>query len=109
MIQITDNYMFEKDKYCYILYGTESKEKMVRSTNNEGKLAFEKTGEMVDTQYRVGYYASIEGMLKAAADDAVSRKAEEGQISSLQEYLSEYRNMVNELKEAVQAQLVEVA
>lgn len=99
MVVINEFYGFEKDKHCFTLYGFEKREKVVRS-DDKGKLSFEKTGELVTTQYRIGYYSSLEGVLRAAADNAVSRKAESGLIESIEGYLNAYKEEVASLVEA---------
>lgn len=96
MVKITRNYYFEKDDKVknFTLYHREYREKMTRF----GK---EGTGEMIEASTAIGYYPNIEAVLRAAADDVVNRKCNDGTITEINEYLAEYRKAVNELKAAI--------
>lgn len=96
MIKITGDYYFEKDDKVknYTLYRHEYREKMTRF----GK---EGTGEMIEANTLVGYYANIEQMCKAAAEDYVSRKADAGEVTTIHDWLTEYRKAVKEIVDAV--------
>lgn len=96
MVKITNDYYFEKDDKVknFTLYHHEYREKMARF----GK---ESTGEMIEANTAIGFYSNIEAVLKAAADDAVNRKCNDGTITHISEYLAEYRNAVSELKDAI--------
>lgn len=99
MIKITDDYYFEKDDKVknYTLYRHEYREKMTRF----GK---EGTGEMIEANTLVGYYANIEQLCKDAAEDYVSRKADAGEVTNIQEWLTEYRKAVKEIVDAVKGE-----
>lgn len=99
MIKITDDYYFEKDDKVknYTLYRHEYREKMTRF----GK---EGTGEMIEANTLVGYYANVEQMCKASAEDYVSRKADAGEVTDIHEWLTEYRKAVKEIVDAVKGE-----
>lgn len=96
MIKITGDYYFEKDNKVnnYSLYRHECREKTTRF----GK---EGTGEMIEVNALVGYYANIEQMCKAAAEDYVSRKSNVGEVTNIHEWLKEYKNAVKMLTDAI--------
>lgn len=96
MVKITNDYYFEKDDNVknYTLYRHEYREKMARF----GK---EGTGEMIEVNVFVGYYSNIERMCKAAAEDYVSRKANSGEVTNINEWLKEYKNAVKMLTDAI--------
>lgn len=96
MVKITNDYYFEKDDKVknFTLYHHEYREKMT-------KFGKEGTGEMIEANTAIGFYPNIEAVLRAAADDEVNRKCNDGTITTINEYLAEYRKTVNELKDAI--------
>ena len=96
MVKITNDYYFERDARVknYTLFRHEYREKKTR-------FGAESTGEMHDAYDRIGYYANIQKMCEAAAEDYVSRKADAGEVTNIHEWLTEYRNAVKELVAAI--------
>ena len=100
LTKITENYGFERDKYCYILYFTGQRQKGVFGTT-------EKTDEMVDFQERIGYFTTVTAMLKKAAEDAANRKMTEEQVPTIKEYFNMFNETIEELNEAVKGGMFE--
>lgn len=96
MIEICDGYFFEKDKKVtnFTLVSKAKRNKIDFKTK-------EQLDEMVETSRTIGYYANIEQLIKAAADDMVNRKADEGSIATIADWLDEYKAAVNRLTDAI--------
>lgn len=100
MIEICDGYFFEKDKKVtnFTLVFREKRNKIDFKTR-------EQLDEMVETSRTIGYYANIEQLIKAAADDMVNRKADEGSIGNIHEWLTEYKAAVSALTDAINGKI----
>lgn len=95
MVKITDGYFFEVDGKQFTLYAREKREKIDFKTRKP-------TGEIIEADRFIGYYMSASAMLIAAADDALAKECANGQIETIHEYLERYREIVNDLRNAVQ-------
>lgn len=93
MIKIIDGWYFKKDEFQYILIHEYQKEKGVF-----GKVG-SSSGEMVTKQEDVGYFTSVEAMLRKLAEILVKAKIDEGVVQTIKDYLDEMENIVGELRE----------
>lgn len=100
MIEICDGYFFEKDKkvnnFTLIFKETRQKYSVTKRQHLD---------EMIEASRTIGYYSSIEQLIKAAADDMVNRKADEGSIANIHEWLTEYEAAVNALTDAINGKI----
>lgn len=96
MVEICNGYFFEQDKKTksFTLVYKEVRNKMEFGTMKELE-------EKVTKNRTVGYYANIEQVVKAAADDIVARKVDDGTITNIREYLDEYKSAVKMLTDAI--------
>lgn len=95
MVKITGGYFFEVDGKQFTLYAREKRKKISLKTRKPA-------GEIVEVDRFIGYYMSTSAMLIAAADDALAKECAGGQIETIHEYLDRYREIVNDLRNAVQ-------
>lgn len=100
MVRILDKYYFKTDlsNHCYVLIVKEMKERYVQRSKV-------KSGEVSEVETVLGYYTSIESLIKAAADDMVNRKAYEGSIANIHEWLTEYKSAVGALTDAINGKI----
>lgn len=94
MVKITNGYFFETDRKQFTLYAREKREKIDFKTRKP-------TGEIIEADRFIGYYTNISAMLIAAADDALAKECADGQIETIHDYLERYREIVNDLRNAV--------
>lgn len=99
MVEIGLGYFFERDKKIknYTLIFKQTRKKIEFGTKKE-------LDEITEVKTIIGYYANIEQMCKAAAEDYVSRKADVGEVTNIQEWLTEYRKAVKEIVDAVKGE-----
>lgn len=93
MVKISDGYFFEKDSRCtcYTLIFKEIRKKFDFKSKKY-------TDEDIEAERTIGYYTSIEAVIKAVADDMISRKCD---VTTIREYLDEYRAIVEKLCDAI--------
>ena len=99
MVEIGMGYFFERDKKIknYTLIFKQTRKKIEFGTKKE-------LDEIAEVKTIIGYYANIEQMCKAAAEDYVSRKADVGEVTNIHEWMTEYRKAVKEIVDAVKGE-----
>ena len=93
-IPLVDNYSYSVDNlYNYTLYY-----KSVKQVQAFGKRGVY-TGKERETTETLGYYSSLEGLLRATVRDAARRGIEEGKITTIKQHLDELAAMEKKLTE----------
>lgn len=92
-IPIVAGYAYSIDR-CnnHILYYTTIREKKELGRNGKG------TGVMKEHTEILGYYSSMEMMLKAVIKDSAFRKIENGDIKTVKEHLDSLKEMEERIK-----------
>lgn len=93
MIHITGEYYYDIEAREYVLLRRYSKAKGVFGKTGAT------TGEMVDKIEDVGYFQTLEGMLRRLARILVKQKYDNKEITSLREHIDALHEMREELKE----------
>jgi hypothetical protein len=93
MIDIIDGWSFMVDENQYILVHTFMREKQDFKTRKP-------TGEMVEKREEVGYFKTVEGMLRRLAEILIRDKVGEGQIETIKDYVAELDRINKRLHEA---------
>lgn len=97
MVKICNGYYFEHDKRCassLTLIRKETRKKYDLKARQE-------LDEVVEATRTIGYYSSIEAVIKAAATDMAARKCDSDDITTIREYLDEYKSAVKMLTDAI--------
>ncbi len=93
MIDIIDGWSFNIDEHQYVLVHTYIKERINFKTRKG-------TGEMVEKSEEVGYFTTVEAMLRRLAEILVRDKVGEGQIETIKDYVAELDRINKRLHEA---------
>lgn len=93
MVKILDDWYFETDDKQYILIHQYEKEKGVFGKKGES------SGETVVKREEVGYFTTVEGMLRRLAEILIRDKVGEGQIQTIRDYISELERIEKKLHE----------
>lgn len=93
MIHITGEYFYDIEAREYVLLRRYSKAKGVFGKTGAT------TGEMVDRVEDIGYFQTLEAMLKRLAQILVKQKYDNGEINSLRGHIDSLREMRDELRE----------
>ena len=91
-ITISDHYFFTADEYQYILYNCGEREKIDVKTQKP-------TGEIGYYENVVGYYATIDSLIKGCKGHALRTKILNGELKTIDDVLKESQKMLNKLKE----------
>ena len=91
-ITISDHYFFIADEYQYILYNCCEREKIDVKTKNP-------TGEIGYYENVVGYYSTIDSLVKGCKGHALRTKILNGELKTIDDVLKESQKMLNKLKE----------
>ena len=96
MVKINDEYLYTVDSgnRSFALYRVEVREKLIQRTK-------QKSGEVGEVKTVLGYFNSLDKVAKTVADDILARKCNSGEITHISEYVTEYRNAVKEIVDAV--------
>nr|DAQ68719.1 MAG TPA: protein of unknown function (DUF5405) [Caudoviricetes sp.] len=86
-IRISDSYYFTADENEYILYECGRREKIDRKTRKG-------TGEIIDYETVIGYYTTLESLVRGCRQDAVRKKIRDNQLTSINEII-DYLNEIN--------------
>lgn len=92
MIHIIDGWDFTIDEHQYILIHTYKREKLDFATRKG-------TGEVVEKSEEVGYFQTVEGMLRRLAEILVREKVVDGQIQTIRDYIDELEHIEKKLHE----------
>ena len=92
MVQIIDGWSFKRDDNQYILVHNYMKEKLEFKTRKG-------TGEFVEKCDEVGYFKRVTAMLRRLAEILVAEKIEDGQITTIREYIAELERTEKRLRE----------
>lgn len=92
MIHIIDGWDFAIDEHQYILIHTYKREKLDFATRKG-------TGEVVEKSEEVGYFQTVESMLRRLAEILVREKVVDGQIQTIRDYISELEQIEKRLRE----------
>jgi hypothetical protein len=92
MIDIIDGWSFNIDEHQYVLVHTYIKERINFKTRKG-------TGEMVEKSEEVGYFTTVEGMLRRLAEILVREKMADGQIQTVRDYIDELERIEKKLHE----------
>ena len=92
MIDIIDGWSFNIDEHQYVLVHTYIKERIDFKTRKG-------TGEMVEKSEEVGYFSTVEAMLRRLAEILVREKMADGQIQTIRDYISELERVEKNLRE----------
>lgn len=92
MIHIIDGWDFTIDEHQYILVHTYKREKLDFATRKG-------TGEVVEKSEEVGYFQTVEGMLRRLTEILVKEKVTEGQIQTIRDYIDELERIEKKLRE----------
>lgn len=92
MIDIIDGWSFNIDEHQYVLVHTYIKERIDFKTRKG-------TGEMVEKSEEVGYFSTVEAMLRRLAEILVREKMAEGQIQTIRDYIDELERIEKKLRE----------
>lgn len=90
MIEIIKGWSFKRDEFQYILVHEYQKERMEFGTKKP-------TGEFVTKQDEVGYFNSLQGMLRRLAEILAKDKVDLGVITTIREYIDELERLEQEL------------
>jgi hypothetical protein len=90
---IIDGWSFTADENQYILVHTYMKPKVDFKTRKP-------TGEMVEKREEVGYFKTVEAMLRRLTEILVRDKAGERQIETIKDYVAELDRINKRLHEA---------
>ena len=94
MILITDGWFFKQDEFQFILIHEYQKAKGVF-----GKVGYD-SGEVVTKRDEVGYFDSLEGMLKRLVKILCKEKVDNGTISTIKQYIDTLEHTTKELTKA---------
>ena len=92
MIDIIDGWSFNIDEHQYVLVHTYIKERIDFKTRKG-------TGEMVEKSEEVGYFSTVEAMLRRLAEILVREKMADGLIQTIREYIGELERIEKKLHE----------
>ena len=92
MVQIIDGWSFKRDDNQYILVHNYMKEKLEFKTRKG-------TGEFVEKCDEVGFFKTVTAMLRRLAETLVAEKVENGQITTVREYIAELDKIEKRLSE----------
>ena len=92
MIDIIDGWSFNIDEHQYVLVHTYIKERIDFKTRKG-------TGEMVEKSEEVGYFSTVEAMLRRLAEILVREKMADGQIQTIRDYIDELERIEKKLHE----------
>lgn len=81
MIQIIDGWSFVVEERQYVLIHTFMREKCDFKTRKG-------TGEMVERSEEVGYFQTVEAMLRRLSQILVKEKVDNGQIKTISDYIA---------------------
>ena len=88
MVKITDGYYYEADGTQYTLIRKGTRQKLDKQTKKP-------TGEKVDFSEIVGYYTTLETMLKSCAKHITAQEIADGVITTISEHISELKQLKN--------------
>ena len=91
-ITISDHYFFTSDEYQYILYNCGEREKIDVKTKKP-------TGEIAYYENVVGYYATIDILIKGYIGHALRTKILNGELKTIDDVLKETQRLQDELNE----------
>lgn len=94
MILITDGWYFKQDEFQYILIHEYQKAKGVF-----GRVGYN-SGEMVTKRDEIGYFDSLEVMLKRLAKILCKEKVDNGEIVTIKQYIDVLDQVINKLTKA---------
>ena len=96
MVKITDEYYYTVDSgnRSFALYSVEVREKLIQRTK-------QKSGEVGEVKTVLGYFNSLDKVVKTVADDILARKCNNGEIKDISQYVAEYRKAVAEIVTAI--------
>ena len=92
MIDIIDGWSFNIDEHQYVLVHTYIKERIDFKTRKG-------TGEMVEKSEEVGYFSTVEAMLRRLAEILAKEKVADGQIQTVRDYIDELERIEKKLHE----------
>lgn len=87
-IKITDNFYFTADSDQYILIECGKREKIDRKTRKP-------TGEIMDYEDTIGYYSSIEALIRGCRKIMVREKVSDGSLDTIDDIVG-YMNNIND-------------
>ena len=87
-IKITDNFYFTADSDQYILVECGEREKIDRKTRKP-------TGEIGQYEDIIGYYSSIEALIRGCRKIMVREKVSEGSLTTIDDII-DYMNNIND-------------
>lgn len=87
-IKITDNFYFTADSDQYILIECGKREKIDRKTRKP-------TGEIIDYEDTIGYYSSIEALVRGCRKIMVREKLSDGSLDTIDGIIG-YMNNIND-------------
>lgn len=96
MIFITDDFFYEIEENQYVLIRKYTKPKGVF-----GKVGVE-TGETIEKVEEVGYFTTLEFMLRRLSRILVKRKYDAGEINTLREHINSLAEMRKSLRKMLQ-------
>ena len=91
-ITISDHYFFTADEYQYILYNCGEREKIDIRTKKP-------TGETVYYENVVGYYSTVDSLIKGCKGHALRTKILNGELKTIDDVLKETQRLQDELEE----------
>lgn len=87
-IKIADNFYFTADSDQYILIECGKREKIDRKTRKP-------TGEIIDYEDTIGYYSSIEALVRGCRKIMVREKVSDGSFDTIDSII-DYMNSIND-------------
>lgn len=93
MIKIIDGWGFEVEEKQYTLIHEYQKEKGVFGKRSEA------SGEFVTKREEVGFFTNLSSMLRRLAQILCKEKVDEGEITTIGEYIAKLKELEDGLKE----------
>ncbi|MBQ5318455.1 MAG: hypothetical protein J6K17_05135 [Oscillospiraceae bacterium] len=94
MVKITDEYYYEADGTQYTLV-----RKVRRPRGKFGSK--ETTSEIVEISETLGYYTTLETMLKSCAKHITTQKIANGEITTISEHIAELKRLKNSFEQSL--------
>lgn len=91
MIPLVEDYYFSADENQYILYRCGKRNKIDIKTKKS-------TNEIIYFTKTVGFYATLSAMLKGCIRECNMRKVQNGDVTSLSEYIKRLEEMYNRIE-----------